>query len=387
LEKYSVSGEIACEAILNIRSVRALMVEQQCMHGFAKSINRIAAKESKGVPLKGFAFGFGNSMIYVVYILGFGYGAVLADEGLEPDKMYQALVCVMLGMMGACLTLAFTSDSAKGKLAAHDVFATIDRESKVDAVVPDGSHQDLGDGSIEFKDVRFNFPHQPGGMMVLKGLSFKVSAGQSVALVGPSGSGKSTVIQLLQRYYDPTSGSVLVGGVDLRSFDIAWWRQQIGFVGQEPVLFNVSLEENVRYGKPDATSEEVTAAAEKANMDFVLSGKVEWGDVVGTKGGKLSGGQKQRCAIARALLRDPKVLLLDEATSALDSTSERVVQDALDKAREKRTTFTIAHRLSTIQDSDLILVVGAGVVVESGTHDELMKLGGLYCNLETLGKQ
>jgi len=175
--------------------------------------------------------------------------------------------------------------------------------------------------------------------------------------------------------------------VDLRSFDVAWWRQQVGFVSQEPVLFNMSLEDNIKYGKPDATSEEVTAAAQKANMDYVLNGNVKWGDLVGMKGDKLSGGQKQRCAIARALVRDPKVLLLDEATSALDSASERMVQDALDKAREGRTTFTIAHRLSTIRDSDLILVVGDGVVAESGTHDELMRLGGLYHNLEALGNQ
>mmetsp|Transcript_50767 Transcript_50767/g.128928 ORF Transcript_50767/g.128928 Transcript_50767/m.128928 type:complete len:150 (+) Transcript_50767:2-451(+) len=149
----------------------------------------------------------------------------------------------------------------------------------------------------------------------------------------------------------------------------------------------MSIEDNVKYGNPDATHDDVVAAARKANMDYVLEGRVKWTDIVGTKGGKLSGGQKQRCAIARALIRDPKVLLLDEATSALDSASERVVQDALDAAKKGRTTFTIAHRLSTIRDSDQILVVGAGVVVESGTHEELLALGGLYNNLESIGKQ
>jgi len=385
-EKYSVSGQIASEAILNIRTVRALMTEQQCLKSFVAVIDDIAVNERKAAPFKGFAFGFGNALIYSLYILGFGYGAILVDQGLEPNRMYQAIMCIILSVLGAASAVTFTTDSAKAKLAAHDVFTIIDRESQIDAVVPEGSHRSLGDGRIEFRDVRFNYPHRPD-MLVLQGLSFQVSAGQSVALVGPSGSGKSTVIQLLQRFYDPAGGAVLVGGVDLRSFDVNWWRQQVGFVSQEPVLFNMSLEDNIKYGKPDATPEEVTAAARKANMDYVLNGNFKWGDLVGTKGDKLSGGQKQRCAIARALVRNPKMLLLDEATSALDSASERVVQDALDKAREGRTTFTIAHRLSTIRDSDLILVVGDGVVVESGTHDELMRLGGLYHNIEALGNQ
>mmetsp|Transcript_116926 Transcript_116926/g.376134 ORF Transcript_116926/g.376134 Transcript_116926/m.376134 type:complete len:1290 (+) Transcript_116926:36-3905(+) len=384
--KYSVSGEIASEAILNIRTVRALMAEGQVTKGFNAVVNELAAKEGRGAPRKGFAFGFGNAIMFMVYLLGFGYGAVLADEGLAPNKMYQALMCIMMGAMGASFAVAFSGDTSKAKLAAFDVFAIIDRASKIDAVVPTGDHKSLGDGSIQFADVRFNFPHRPD-TVVLKGLSFKVSTGQSVALVGPSGSGKSTVIQLLQRFYDPSSGSILVGGVELTKFDVSWWRQQIGFVGQEPILFDMSIEDNVKYGSPNATHDDVVAVARKANMDYVLEGRVKWTDVVGTKGGKLSGGQKQRCAIARALIRDPKVLLLDEATSALDSASERVVQDALDAAKKGRTTFTIAHRLSTIRDSDQILVVGAGVVVESGTHEELLALGGLYNNLESIGKQ
>merc|ERR1719386_415431 len=182
------------------------------------------------------------------------------------------------------------------------------------------------------------------------------------------------------RFYDVEmgSGSITVGGTDLRSLDVSWWRSCIGLVGQEPVLFDASLEENVKYSKTDATRADLEEAAALANMDFVLSGKVQWEDSVGARGGKLSGGQKQRVAIARALLRKPKILLLDEATSALDSASEHVVQEALDKARKGRTTFVIAHRLSTIQDSDLILVMCDGKLTESGTHDSLLKEKGLY---------
>lgn len=288
--------------------------------------------------------------------------------------------------MGAGMAFGFAPDAAKGKLAAYDIFRLIDRESKVDAMSPSGSQRNLGNGTIEFDNVFFTYPHRPE-LRVLKGLSWKASPGQSVAFVGPSGSGKSTVIQLLQRFYDPTLGSVKIGGRDLTDFDVAYWRSQVGFVGQEPVLFDMSLEENVKYGKLNASKEELEDVARMANMDFVFKGKIKWGDHVGQKGGKLSGGQKQRVAIARALIRQPPVLLLDEATSALDSASEKVVQEALDVAKKGRTTFTIAHRLSTIRDSDLIVVIVAGVLAEQGTHDELMQAHGVYYNLVQKGAQ
>jgi len=276
--------------------------------------------------------------------------------------------------------------AVEGVIAAYDVFTIIDRPSKIDAVVPLGQHRDLGDGNIEFKDITFFYPHRPENM-VLSRLNIFVKQGQSVALVGPSGCGKSTVFQLLQRFYDPSEGAVLISGVDLRQFDIAWWRQQLGFVGQEPVLFDLSLEENVRYGKPAATKDEVEAVARKANMDYVGEGAMmRWEDKVGSRGGKLSGGQKQRCAIARALLRDPRVLVLDEATSALDSASEGVVQEALDRAKVGRTTFAIAHRLSTIRDSDVIFVFKSGRVSEQGNHDTLLQMRGQYYHLANQGK-
>lgn len=288
--------------------------------------------------------------------------------------------------MGAGFAMGFAPDAAKGKLAAHDVFRLIDRESKVDAMTPLGSHKSLGDGTIEFVDVKFTYPHRLE-LPVLKGLSWTATKGQSVAFVGPSGSGKSTVIQLLQRFYDPTSGEVKVGGVDLKEFNIEYWRQQVGFVGQEPILFDMTLEENVKYGKTNATQAELEKAAEMANMDYVLNGKIAWNSPVGPKGGKLSGGQKQRAAIARALIREPSILLLDEATSALDSESEKIVQKALDVAKQGRTTFTIAHRLSTIQDCNLICVIVSGILSEKGTHEELMKQQGVYYNLVQKGRE
>merc|ERR1719324_1265240 len=262
----------------------------------------------------------------------------------------------------------------------------MDRESKVNALDPTGcTALQNTNPYIVFEKVSFFYPHRPE-VQVLKDFSVNVMEGQTVALVGPSGSGKSTIVQLLMRFYDVEagSGSITVGGTDLRSLDVSWWRSCVGFVGQEPVLFDASLEDNMKYGKTDATRAELEEAAALANMDFLLSGKVQWEDSVGPRGGKLSGGQKQRVAIARALVRKPKILLLDEATSALDNESERVVQAALDEIMSQSTftTVAIAHRLSTIMKADNIFVINSGEVVEKGKHDDLIQIDqGLYQKL------
>jgi len=222
---------------------------------------------------------------------------------------------------------------------------------------------------------------------VLKGLSFKVNPGKKVALVGPSGSGKSSVMALLQRFYDCDAGEVLVGGRNVRELDVSVLRSVMGYVGQEPVLFDTTMENNVLYGNPNASKDDLERVKVMAKLDFVNKDNVQWDTVLGPKGGLLSGGQKQRTAIARAMIRDPKILLLDEATSALDSASEQVVQKAIDGAAVGRTTFVIAHRLSTIEDADLILVVSEGRVVEKGTHQTLMKMKGAYYQLYLKGQK
>lgn len=230
-------------------------------------------------------------------------------------------------------------------------------------------------GEVTLDDVFFAYPSAQDHL-VCNGLSLHVSAGQTAALCGTSGSGKSTIVQLLERFYDPRAGTVELDGVDIKVLNVRWLRQQLGFVGQEPVLFAGSVAQNIGYGKEDATVEEVEAAARMANAhDFISRDLNDGYDTqVGQQGGKLSGGQKQRVAIARAIIRRPAVLLLDEATSALDNESERVVQAALDElmALKQRTTIVIAHRLSTIRNADKIMVVERGRVVEEGTHQELM---------------
>ncbi|NJK84588.1 MAG: ATP-binding cassette domain-containing protein, partial [Saprospiraceae bacterium] len=221
---------------------------------------------------------------------------------------------------------------------------------------------------------------------VLRNINFEVRSGQKVALVGASGSGKSTIVQLLMRFYDIDSGTILVDGKDISTYDIQAYRSNIAIVPQEVILFGGSIEENIRYGKPDATDAEIIAAAQKANAwEFIKDFPERLQTIVGERGVKLSGGQRQRIAIARAILKDPAILLLDEATSALDAESERLVQEALNVLMEGRTSIIIAHRLSTIREVDCIYVLDNGEIVESGSHAELsVKENGKYNNLAKL---
>ncbi len=240
-------------------------------------------------------------------------------------------------------------------------------------------------GEIQYQNVVFNYPTRKD-VPVLRNINFEVQNGQKVALVGSSGSGKSTIVQLLMRFYDINHGSILVDGKEISHYDIQAFRNNIAIVPQEVILFGGSIEENIRYGKPDATEAEIIAAAKKANAwEFIKTFPEGLQTIVGERGVKLSGGQRQRIAIARAILKDPAILLLDEATSALDAESERLVQDALNVLMEGRTSIIIAHRLSTIRDADRIYVLENGEIVESGSHSELATLeNGIYNNLAKL---
>jgi ATP-binding cassette subfamily B (MDR/TAP) protein 1 len=270
------------------------------------------------------------------------------------------------------------------KMAAP-VHATIDRVPPIDAFATGGRCPDSVAGDISVRDIVFAYPAAPDHL-VCNGYSLEIRAGQTAALCGPSGAGKSTLIALLERFYDPQQGSLLLDGVDLRELNVRWLRQQMALVGQEPVLFLGTVAENIAYGKESATQAEVEEAARAANAHSFVTKSLPHGyeTQVGEGGGMLSGGQKQRVAIARAVVRKPAILLLDEATSALDTASERVVQAALDHVmtKQRRTTITIAHRLSTIRSADTIAVIRGGRVVEQGTWDELVTLpGGHFAEL------
>ena len=239
-------------------------------------------------------------------------------------------------------------------------------------------------GEVTFDDVRFAYPSRPE-TAALQGVSFRVEPGETVALVGPSGAGKTTVLQLLQRFFDPDSGKVMLDGVNLQDVTRNDFRRAIALVPQEPVIFAASARDNIRFGRPDASDAEVEAAAQAAAAHAFLSALPDGYDTfVGERGVMLSGGQKQRIAIARAILRDAPVLLLDEATSALDAESERAVQDAVEALSESRTTIVVAHRLATVKKADRILVFEAGRIVATGSHDDLVAEGGLYARLARL---
>jgi len=290
--------------------------------------------------------------------------------------------------MQAGNVFSFVPDISSAKGAAEEILRLVDSKPEIDAESVDGPIVEKAAGHIELRDIHFRYPTRPG-VRVLRGLNLSIKPGSYVAIVGASGSGKSTVIQLIERFYDPQAGQVLLDGQDISGLNVQDYRSYLALVSQEPTLYAGTLRWNVLLGasKPhdEVTQEEIDQACKDANIyDFITSLPQGFDTQVGGKGSQLSGGQKQRIAIARALLRNPKVLLLDEATSALDSTSEKVVQQALDTAAKGRTTIAIAHRLSTIQNADRIFFIKEGRVAEVGTHDELLRLKGGYYELVQL---
>jgi len=280
------------------------------------------------------------------------------------------------------------------KQAANDFINLLDSKPSIDTETVKGKLPEATQGEVVLRDIHFSYPTRPQ-VQVLRGLDIIAKPGTYIALVGASGCGKSTVIQLVERFYDPLSGSILLDGQEIQELNVQEYRKQIALVSQEPTLYAGTIRFNVLLGaiKPaeEVTQEEIENACRSANiLEFITSLPDGFETEVGGKGAQLSGGQKQRVAIARALLRNPKVLLLDEATSALDSQAEKAVQEALDQAAQGRTTIAIAQRLSTIQNADQIYFIKDGRVFESGTHDELTTKRGAYfeyTQLQQLGKQ
>lgn len=272
--------------------------------------------------------------------------------------------------------------SLQRAMAAVDrVFHVLDLPETIKDA-PDAKPLPATQGHVEFHDVSFEYKK---GVPALVDVSLEARPGQMVAFVGPSGAGKSTIANLIPRFYDVTQGAITIDGHDIRDVTVASLRSQIGIVPQETMLFSATVRENIRYGRLDATDEEVEAAARAANADaFIRALPKGYDTAVGERGLNLSGGQRQRISIARAILKNPRILILDEATSALDTESEKIVQAALDKLMEGRTSFVIAHRLSTIFDADQIFVIDGGQVKERGTHEELLKQGGLYSYLYSI---
>ena len=335
--------------------------------------------------------------IYSAYALAFYYGGVLVTYGLADSGIVtNVFFAILIGSFSMAMVAPEMQALGKARGAAGKLFQTIDRISQIDSSSPAGLKPDHVKGVITFENVKFHYPSRPN-VPILKGLTTSFEEGHTVALVGASGSGKSTVVALVERFYDPIEGCVKLDGRDIRTLNLKWLRQQIGFVQQEPILFATTVRGNVEHGLigspyEDASEAEkfklVQQACIDANAhDFILKLPNGYDTMVGERGMLLSGGQKQRVAIARAIVSDPRILLLDEATSALDTQSEGIVQDALDKAALGRTTIVIAHRLSTIKDADKILVMGGGEILEEGTHNSLLAdENGAYAQLVSAQK-
>ncbi|XP_010015577.1 PREDICTED: bile salt export pump isoform X3 [Nestor notabilis] len=382
------TGRISSEALSNIRTVAGIGKEKMFVNNYEKNLVMPYRAAVKKAHVYGLCFGFAQSIVFIANAVSYRYGGFLVDtEGLHYSFVFRVISAIVTSGTALGRASSYTPNYAKAKTSAARLFQLVDRLPKISVYSEKGEKWDDFKGSIEFLNCKFTYPSRPD-TQVLKGLSVAVKPGQTLAFVGSSGCGKSTSVQLLERFYDPEKGRVLIDGHDTTKINVQFLRSKIGIVSQEPVLFDCSIADNIKYGSTakEVTMEKVIEAAQKAQLhDFVMSLPNKYETNVGAQGSQLSRGQKQRIAIARAIIRDPKILLLDEATSALDTESEKTVQEALDKAREGRTCIVIAHRLSTIQNADIIAVMSQGAVIERGTHDELMAMQGAYYKLVTTG--
>ncbi|XP_073486150.1 ATP-binding cassette sub-family B member 5-like isoform X1 [Aquarana catesbeiana] len=378
------AGKIATEAVDNIRTVVSLTRETTFEKNYTESLQKPFKNSQRKAQIYGICFAFSQSFIFFAYATSYRFGAYLIQEGrMTVEEVLLVFFILTYGAVAVGQTLSFAPDYAKAKSAASHLFALFDREPTIDSYSLHGLKPGNCHGNLDLRQVSFNYPSRPD-VSVLQELSVRISSGQTVAFVGSSGCGKSTSIQLLQRFYDPLQGAVLFDNIDLKCLNVQWLRSQIGIVSQEPILFDYSIAENIAYGDNSrmVSIEEIQQAAKAANIHSFIEGLPEkYNTRVGDKGTQLSGGQKQRIAIARALIRSPKLLLLDEATSALDNESEKIVQQALDQARKGRTCIIIAHRLSTVQNADLIVVMKNGRILEYGTHQHLLSNRGAYYQL------
>lgn len=383
LEAQQLNGEMLSqldETLGGLRIIKAFNAELRMSERFAnmndhirKLFNKLHNRYNLAFPLSEF---IGTSMIAT--LLWFG-GLLIVDERSQinaAEFIYYLVIFYSVVLPAKELSRAGYS-IRKGMASLERIDRIMQTESTVKEPEQARSMKDFQE-SIEFRNLSFKYQND----WVLKNINLKIEKGKTVALVGQSGSGKTTLIDLLPRFFDPQEGVILIDGVDIREFTLSDLRHQMGNVNQEAILFNDTIFNNIRFGVNNATQEEVESAARIANADgFIRESSEGYQTNIGDRGVKLSGGQRQRISIARAVLKNPPILILDEATSSLDTESEKMVQDALDKLMENRTTLVVAHRLSTIRKADEICVLHEGEIVERGNHDELIKLNGQYKRL------
>ena len=370
---------LSVDSLTNFETVKAFATEQREANRFGAALgihNKYYTKVMRSLNLlnAGQEFLMGVGVFTIALLAAF----MVRDGGLQVGDM-TAVVLILLNIYRPLGILGFAWREIKQGAVDLENLDQLVAKSPDIADLPDAPNLKLKQGEIVFEGI--SFTHQ-GRSEGIKNISFTVPAGAKVGIVGSSGAGKSTILKLLFRFYDPETGRILIDGQDISTVKQDSLRQSLGLVPQDVALFNDSLRFNITYARPKATEEEIMKALEKAHLtEFITSLPDGLDTKVGERGLKLSGGEKQRVGIARAILKDPRILILDEATSSLDSSTEREVQSALKDAAKGRTSLEIAHRLSTIQDADLILVVEDGIIIEQGTHEQLIAINGLYANM------
>ncbi|KAI3464812.1 hypothetical protein Pfo_021475 [Paulownia fortunei] len=383
-DAYAEAGKLAEEVISQVRIVYSFVGEEKAIETYSKSLKNALKLAKKTGIAKGIGIGFTYGLLFCAWALLLWYASILVRHGdTNGGKAFTTIINVIYSGFALGQAAPNLAAIAKGRAAVASIINMIDDDSSPSRISDEGIVLPRVDGKIDFCEVCFAYPSRP--TMVFEDLNFSACAGKSLAIVGPSGSGKSTIVSMIQRFYNPTSGKILLDGHDLGKLQLKWLRSQIGLVSQEPALFATSIADNILFGKEGADMDQIIEAAKASNAHSFIQGLPDgYCTQVGEGGTQLSGGQKQRIAIARAILRDPKILLLDEATSALDAESEFIVQQALDTVMSHRTTIVVAHRLSTIRDVDMIIVLKNGQVVEMGTHMGLMSKAGEYASLVSL---
>jgi len=386
------AGALVSESVTNIRTVHSLNIEKDITDRYSSLVTGHDHMLVKQATKTGIMLGLGEFGPNLMYATAFFVGSIMIqnDQADILDVMIPLFV-IISGVQTMGDFISTLPELAMAKVAVKKMYEFEDTPSKIDPNSPEGAIMNLETvrGDVEIRDVHFSYPTREEP--VLNGINLVVSQGKTVALVGPSGCGKSTIISLVLRFYDPTQGKVFIDGQDISKINVRSLRNIMSLVSQEPILFNTSIRENIKYGCDDVSDEEMIKAAEKANArKFIESNEMKDRDSngpegydrnVGLGGSKLSGGQKQRLAIARAIIRKPKILLLDEATSALDSQSESLVQEALNELMKGKSTIVIAHRISTIESADKIAVIREGKVDEEGNYSELMSKKGQFYSL------
>lgn len=380
-EQVAAANTVVEETLQGILNVKAFANEFFEIGRYRQRTNEAARIGMKGGKFRG-AF----SSFIIMGIFGALVAVIWRGVAMGmPTSSLLSFVLYSLFIGGSIAGLAEVYTNLQKSIGATEHLLEIldERAEEITPVSVISPENQLG-GQISFRNILFHYPSRPD-LTIMNNVSFEVYADQKVALVGPSGAGKSTIVSLLLRLYDPVSGSILFDGKSSMDFPLSQLRSQMAVVPQDVFLFGGTIAENIAYGKTDATIEEMEEAARKANAwEFIQRFPLGLNTVVGERGIQLSGGQRQRIAIARAVLKNPRILILDEATSALDSESERLVQDALDKLMEGRTSIVIAHRLATVREADKIIVLDKGVIVEEGTHNELIEQDGLYRTLSDM---